>query len=353
MHIEKRIAKDGTISFRAKVNLAGFPPQSATFDRRGEARDWATTLEADMRAGRYRADTLARKYTGGDLIRRYVKTVLNKKTDNKLTVKAQRKQLAWWEKKLNGCLLINLTPFIINECMDELAETRAPATVNRYLAALNHAINTAIKQWGWMNANPVEKVDKPKEPKGRAVFLTQEQCYALFRACMQEKRKPLFLVVLMAVCTGARKSEILSLKVRDLDLMRRVAVAYDTKNGEHRQLYLWDELATALARHTKHKRKSARVFESRNGGVLNIEVEWRRSLRRAGVVDFRFHDLRHTAASYLAMNGTDPGSVGEVLGHKDPKQTKRYSHLSTSHVGGVVRDMNAKYFGQFIEGLRA
>jgi integrase len=353
MHIERRTAKDGSISFRAKVNVVGFPSKSATFERKSEARDWANTVEGDMRAGRYGADTLARKYPAGKMIRRYLRTVLTSKTTNKRTIEAQRSQLEWWEEKLRDVLLINLTPYLINDLKDELSETLSPATVNRYLAALNHVINTAIKQWGWMSANPIEKIEKPKEPKGRSLFLTKEQCTALLAACKLEKRKPLYLIVLFALCTGARKSEILTLKRKDVDLIRKVAVAYDTKNGENRPLYLWDGLCLLLADYLMRGSKSRFVFASRTGGILNIEVEWRRALKRAGITGFRFHDLRHTAASYMAMNGAPPSDVGEALGHKDPKQTKRYSHLSTTHVGNVVRGMNQNVFGQMIEGARA
>lgn len=351
-HVEKRIAKNGSVSYRAKVTVAGFPPKSATFEKYGEARDWGNTVEGDMRAGRYGADTLARKYTAGEMIRRYKKSVLKTKTDNQGTIEAQTMQLDWWEAKLDTVLLINLTPYRINECKDELLKTLSPATVNRYLAALSHVINTAIKQWGWMSANPISKIEKPKEPKGRSRFLSDTECGALLAACRKETRKPLFLIVLFALCTGARKSEILTLKRKDVDLARGVAIAYDTKNGENRQLYLWEGLCKLLAEHMV-RGKARYVFSSRTGAALNIEVEWRRAMNRAGIAGFRFHDLRHTSASYMAMNGSDLKSVGVALGHKDMDQTGRYTHLTTTHVGGVVRDMNEKKFGQFLQGATA
>jgi len=355
--IEKRISKTGAVSYRAMVRMRGFPPKSATFEKKADARDWAHGIEADMRAGKYGADLIAQKYTVADMIRRYVDTVLENKTDNAGFIETQRTQLEWWAGRLASCRLNNLTPFLINDCKDELAgrnfRLRAPGTVNRYLAALNHVINTAVKEWGWMAANPISKISKPKEPQGRARFLADSERDALLAACKLETRKPLYLIVLMALSTGARKSEILNMKVKDVDLARQVAVAYDTKNGDNRQLYLYGRLCDLLAEHMKKPRaKSSLLFPSRTGYRLNIEEEWRRALRRAGIEDFRFHDLRHTAASYMAMNGASPGEIGEALGHKSYDMVKRYAHLSTTHVGGVVRAMNEKIFGQQ-EGAQA
>jgi integrase len=349
--IEKRILKNGKASYRAVVRLRGFPTECATFEKQGDARHWAQTVEADMRAARYGSGTVARKYTAPQMIQRYMDSVLESKTTNTRYVEQQRKQLTWWAARLKDYRLSNLTPYLFNDCKEELAgknyATRKPATVNRYLSALSHVINTAIKEWGWMDTNPIVKISKPKEPRGRARFLTDGEREALLAACAQETKKPLHLIVVFAISTGARKSEILNLKRRDVDLERRVAVAYDTKNGDPRQLYLCDHLVELLtAWMERHRTKAKYVFSARTGAPINIEMEWRRALRRARIEDFRFHDLRHTFASYMAMNGGDLGTIGEALGHRDHKQTKRYTHHTKTHVAGAVTAMNQKVFGQ-------
>lgn len=356
-YIEKRTAGDGTVTYRAKVHRAGQPKKSATFDKRRDAVAWANQVEADMLSGKLGAQVIASKYTVADMINRYIRQTLSRKTDNKPTIKKQRGQLQWWSNRLKDCLLVNLTPYIINDCRNELAgegdTKRSPYTVNGYIAVLNHVINTAIKEWGWMSANPIAKISKTKEPRGRARFLTEAECSALLAACKRETRKPLYLIVLFALSTGARKGEILTLRRKDVDIMRGVAVAYDTKNGDNRQLYLSQPLCGMVAEHMARRTTTSRLlFASRNGNIINIESEWRRALKRAGIDNFRFHDLRHTSASYMAMNGANPSVIAEALGHKSLDMVKRYSHLSTTHVGNEVRAMNAKVFQPMIEGAR-
>lgn len=354
-HIEKRTAASGKITYRAKVKVRGNPQRTASFEKLADARAWATSLETDMRLGRYGHDMLARKYTAREMIERYIKTVLTTKTDNAGTIAAQRRQLEWWARRLNEVRLINLTPFLINDCKDELLAggrvRRSPATVNRYLAALNHVINTAIKEWGWISTNPISKISKPPEPRGRARYLTDAELVRLLDACRAETRKPLYAIVLFALCTGARKGEILKMRRKDVDLTRRVAVAYDTKNGDNRQLYLCEHLCECLREYMAKPTISPMLFSARRRAPINIEVEWRRALKRAGVEDFRFHDLRHTNASYLAMNGASPSDIAEALGHKSYDMVKRYSHLSTTHVGNVVRGMNEKMFDKLQQGM--
>jgi len=78
---------------------------------------------------------------------------------------------------------------------------------------------------------------------------------------------------------------------------------------------------------------------------MSLRAPWLAALKKAGVADFRFHDLRHSAASYLAMNGASLAEIAEVLGHKTLQMVRRYAHLSEAHTAGVVSRMNAKIFG--------
>lgn len=349
--IQKCVTKTKGVRYRATVRVRGYPSRCATFSKYGAARDWSHKIEDDLRAGKVGGALIAREKTAGDMIRRYIDYVLESKTGNKRFIKAQRKQLEWWEAHLKNCRLANLTAYIINDCKDQLAgknfSRRSAATVNRYIAALNHVINTAVKEWEWMESNPLNRMSKPKEPRGRVRFLSDAERETLLLACALERRKPLYLIVLFAISTGARKSEILNLKRKDVDIRRQVAVAYDTKNSEPRQLYLWHSLCVELDAWLKRRRwnKSQYVFGGRNGEPMNIETEWRRARKRAGIEDFRFHDLRHTSASYMAMNGAAPGDIAEALGHKSYDMVKRYAHLSKTHVAGVVIGMSEKMLG--------
>lgn len=344
-HIEQRITKEGKTRYRATVRVSGFPRKVATFEKQSQAKTWAQGLEADMRFGRYSGDLLALQHTVGDMIDRYIDHVLESKSTRRHFIESQRKQLQWWKGEIGDYKLAHLNTLVLSACRDKLAgknySVRKPATVNRYFAALSHVINTAIKEWGWLHSNPIAKMDMPKESRGRVRYLTDAERKRLLSACKLERRIPLHTVVMFALSTGARKGEILNLRRKDVDFTRMCAVAYDTKNGEPRTLYLSEQLCDMLKALPSYDAPgTALVFRSRSGTPVNVEAAWRRALDRASITDFRFHDLRHTAASYLAMNGASPSEIGEVLGHKSYDMVKRYSHLSTTHVANVVRSMN-------------
>ena len=83
-----------------------------------------------------------------------------------------------------------------------------------------------------------------------------------------------------------------------------------------------------------------------NSGPFNIRYSWNKAVRDANLIDFRFHDLRHTCASYLIMNGASLGEIADVLGHKTLQMVQRYAHISDTHKGGVIERMNDKVFGE-------
>lgn len=350
----KRSTSKGKPRYQAQVRLDGYPPRFKTFDSARKAKAWAQALEDEMKSGRHEAVLNSRQYTACQMIDRYIDKVLLNKGARQRTTRQQHKQLVWWRGRLVGVMLCNLSSFLITECAEELAGTayarRRPATVNRYLAVLGHVLKTAHSQWGWLSENPMLKVQRCKEPRGRTRYLTQPEMQRLLAACGRKQRGRLLLIVLLALCTGARKQEILRLRWRDVDLGRGVAVAYDTKNGDNRQLYLHPQLVVRLKalRQRCHTKRHELVFCSRQGRPLNIEYAWRKALQAAGIEGFRFHDLRHTAASYLAMNGAQATDIAEALGHKSYDMVKRYSHLSTTHVAGVVRSMNEAHINSAI-----
>jgi integrase len=141
----------------------------------------------------------------------------------------------------------------------------------------------------------------------------------LLEACKQSKSPYLYLAVVLALSTGARKMEILTLRWQDVDLKRGVIMLHKTKNRERRALPLTGYALELMRQHGKVRRiGSDLVFAAGQDGQkpADIGLAWERAKRRAGITDFRFHDLRHTAASYLAMNGASLAEIAEILGHK-------------------------------------
>ena len=254
---------------------------------------------------------------------------------------------------------------MIGECRDKLLESttkrgtrRSPATVVRYLAALSNVLTAATNEWGWLEDSPMRKVKKPKEPRGRVRFLSEDETInnqvidgertRLLKSCEQSSNPYLYPVVVLALSTGMRQGEIMNLTWDDVDLNQGRITLHETKNGERRVVPLTGKALSLIKEHSKVRRiDTALLFPSKvkKNVPIDLRAPWLTALEQAGIEDFRFHDLRHSAASYLAMNGASMAEIAEVLGHKTLQMVKRYSHLSEAHTAGVVERMNERIFG--------
>lgn len=349
-NIEKRIAKDGSISHRVKVRLKGFPSQHATFDRLTDAKRWAQQTEAAIREGRHFKTSEAKRRTLGEMIDRYIQEVIPSKPKNQ---RNRILQLSWWKTELGQYSLADVSPALIAENRDKLARcatsrgnSRSPSTVVRYMAALSHAYTIAVKEWGWLDDSPMRKVTKPKEPRGRVRFLSDEERNQLLRACKESSSPYLYPITVLALSTGGRRMEVIGLRWADIDFTRCVITLHETKNGERRILPLAGHALELIKTLRQTNLDSIFVFPSKNAKApIDIRTPWESALKRAGIVDFKFHDLRHSCASYLAMNGASLAEIAEILGHKTLQMVKRYAHLSDSHTSKVVASMNTKIFG--------
>jgi integrase len=347
--ITERRTETGGLRYQVKVRLKGHPPQAATFRRKKEAERWAQSTEAALRERRYFKAAESERRTVGEAIDRYMLEILPTKRSGR----SQRAQLLWWRRELGSLTLADLTPAAIADCRDRLARGETPskkpstsATQVRYLAALSHTLAVALREWGWLTENPARNVRRPKEPGGRVRFLSEEERTALLAACKRSRNPLLYLLVVLALATGARLGELLGLRWADVDLTRGVARLARTKNGEPRALLLGGHaIAVLAARAAERRMDTSLVFPSEHGRTpATLRKPWERALAAAGIENFRFHDLRHTAASYLAMTGATPTDIAAVLGHKTLAMVKRYAHLSDQHVSQVVARMNESIF---------
>ena len=351
--IEKRITQDGATSFRVKVRIKGAPTQTATFERLTDARKWAQQIESAIREGRHFKTTEAKRHTLTEIIDRYIKSVLPTKPKSE---RDQSAQLNWWKEKIGSYLLADVSPALISEYKEKLSKeiihekkgkTRSPATVNRYLAALSHNFTIAMKEWGWVEENPLQKITKMKEPRGRIRFLSDEERGRLLEICRNNENPYLYILVVLALSTGARKMEILNLRWDDVDLNRGIITLHETKNGDRRILPLVSHALELMQKHAKTRSpKTDLVFPSHNlEKPMDVRTPWENALKSAKIFNFRWHDLRHSAASYLAMNGASLAEIAEILGHKTLQMVKRYAHLSDAHTSKVVARMNQSIFG--------
>ncbi len=339
--IEKRTGKDGKITYRVKVRMRG-RSITESFSRKTDAKAWATQTEAAISEQRI-AGTQARKHSLGDLVDRFIKHELV----GKKSARDTKRQLLWWKDEIGGYKLADVTPELLREYRDKLKKGRSATTANRYQAALSSAFSIAVKEWGWMEHNLMAKVKKSAEPRGRVRFLSDKERLALLDSCKKSGSRHLYPIVVLALSTGMRQGEILGLTWDVVDLKKGHITLYDTKNSETRGVPVTGVALELLIEHSKIRRLDTNlVFPKREGDKpADIRSAWLSALERAEIKDFRFHDLRHTAASYLAMSGATLAEIAEILGHKTLAMVKRYSHFSTDHVSGVISKLDDRMFG--------
>lgn len=354
--IEKRKLDDGTTSYRVKVRLKGHPQESATFSRLTDARGWIQKTEADMKAGRHFG--ASKWHTLNELIDSYEKSAQHKELK---TAKDMRARLDWWRKQYGVKLLQEITPAVVAQGRDALMDEyitvrrrgddgsvsrvpiekkRSGATVNRSLAALSTACAYGVKELCWLERNPLERVTKPKENKGRVRFLDDAELPRFLAAC--RKHPDLYLAVLLSLTTGGRQSEVMGLRWEQIDIKTGRATLYTgtTKNDDARVLSLVGEAYTLLQERAKvrsladdrifpstHKAKKATFIALRNPFIA--------AMKEADIKNFHWHDLRHTCASYLMMNGVSSLEISKVLGHRTMAMVSRYAHLAPARQSDI------------------
>jgi integrase len=341
--IESRMTAGGKAHYRAKIRLPGCLPTSRTFASVKAARAWAVQTEAALREQQQAPQTHRHKVQ--EMIGRYRERVLPNVAPG--TARWREAHLKWWESRLGHLPLGALTPAQLAECRDELARRRGPRTVRAYLATIEQALKLAVEEWLWLEASPMARVRKPKEPRGRVRFLSDEERERLLEACRASRNRQLYPIVLLSLLTGCRKGELLSLHWSQIDFKRGMLTLEHSKNGDRRAVPLVRQATEVLRAHARLRRPgSPWVFPRADGRApIDIRYGWYQALEQAKIDDFHMHDLRHSAASYLAMNGASLVEIAEVLGHKTLSMVRRYSHLSENHTRAVLERMADAIFG--------
>jgi integrase len=248
------------------------------------------------------------------------------KSNNKSWRKSDYPNLNGLKKYFSGKCLHEITPKDIEQYRVERIKEVSKSTINRILNCLSSLYNRAI-EWGKAEYNPMSKIKLFKVPEKRIRYLEREEIEKLLANCC-EHLKP---IVTVALHTGMRKSEILGLKWHDIDIKRNIIHLYDTKNGEKREVPMNAVVQKTVMGVLKNP-ESQYVFCNKDSKPYgNVRKSFFTAMKKAGIINFRFHDLRHTFASQLVMSGVDLNTVRELLGHKSIEMTLRYSHLSPDH----------------------
>jgi len=220
-----------------------------------------------------------------------------------------------------------------------LDEDKGPATINKEVQVLKHMVKQAVR-WDRIRTNLLVDIRRLKEPPGRVRYLKEEEILKLMQACPDWLRP----IVLIDMNTGLRRGEILRLQRQSIDKQNRLITIEKTKNNERKTIPMNDTVWEVI-QSLPNRLDTTYLFAEEDGqpiGLVKVTVAFKRACRKAGIEDFRLHDLRHHFASYLTMAGQNQRTVQELLGHKTPAMTARYSHLSPEHLKAAVASLDKK-----------
>ena len=312
--------------WQARVIRDGYPTQTRTFLTRLEAEKWARAVESEIDKGQFVSVSEAQRTTLGEIILRYLAEVtptMKGATEDAIRLKAMmRHPIASWS-------MANLSAARIADFRDERMHQVSAGTVIRELGYLSAIINHARREWGINAPNPVQLVRKPSSPPARARVLTDAEIAKLLQALEPTGRRSHWTkpIVQLALATAMRRGELLSLRWEHVDLHTRIALLPDTKNGESRIVPLSSTAIQTLAALPRHI--SGAVFPVK---FFSLDAAFKRAIRRAGIQDVRFHDLRRTAITRLATKLPNVIELAAVSGHKSLAMLKRYYHPNAAEL---------------------
>jgi len=229
----------------------------------------------------------------------------------------------------------DITAWQVEKWKSKRQEKLKPASINRELALLKHIFSKAL-EWKKIKENLIKSVKRLKGETKRIRFLIPDEIQTLLSNCEDLLRGLLKPLATIALHTGARKGELQNLQWPQVNFELGFISLLDTKNGERRDIPMNE---TARATLQGLNRNSDFVFPNRNGKRIDdaqVQIAFTEAVKRSGIEDFHFHDLRHTFASNLVMQGAEFNDIRELLGHKKMDMTLRYAHLSPKHKTKVV-----------------
>ena len=247
--ISARVLKSGIPSYTAEIRLQGYPLTSKTFRTKTEAKKWAKLIEVQMLEGRYNGTPLSTQKRLKDAIKRFLESPITNKSW--LRHKRNKPMLEYWQKELGHHRLADLRTAMIVEKRDKLSlgltyrkKLRSPATCNRYISGLSVILQLCVEEWNWLEQNPARRIRRFPESEGSTRILTNEERFKLLKAC--HSTPDLYDIVLLALNTGARRSELEGLRWGEVDLKEDMVTFRKTKNGKDRTIPLSKEASEVL-----------------------------------------------------------------------------------------------------------
>lgn len=352
--IVARPNRNGTPSYQVKIRLTGLPTASCSFSTQHEAEAWMQSTEAELKARSRQASReqaqakLMKKFQEqprivADVLHRYLKEETIHKKGAETEVHHVRSILKY---PLGQIHLENLTRRDIREWRDQRLQDVAASTVNRELTIIYSSFRHASREWDNKICKDVlESVRRPKNPPGRIRRLSPEEEAAL-RKAGEETRNPFIVPILtLALETAMRRSEILGLEWERIALeeTKRSIQLIDTKNGSARGVPLSQRAIATLQELQQVAAREMGIPGSVCTGpvfpgltVNSFKLAFNRMVKRAGLENFRFHDLRHEATSRFFEKGISQMHVAHITGHKDLRMLLRYTHLQVVDIAKML-----------------
>lgn len=326
------ISKSSFGTFRVQIRRSGQPALSKSFKTKLLAQEWASRTEYEISTGVFINRNEAERITFAELIDRYLKEVSVLKKGHKQEVP----RLRYLKKTLGQYRVLQLQSRHIADYRDaRIASGKAGATVLSELSLVSQVFDMAIKEWSIPLANnPCKLIRKPKPAKGRERRLSSDEEHRLLTACKATRAPLLHSLVVIALETGMRLGELLSLTWDNVNIDQKTAYLPDTKNGERRTVPLSSKAIMTL-NNMPRSISNPRIFWTwaAKDGVANV---WRRTCLKTNIKDLHFHDLRHEATSRFFEKGLNMMEVASITGHKTLQMLKRYTHLKAEDLAAKL-----------------
>ena len=251
-----------------------------------------------------------------------------KEQSHKASIESNKIHLRWLDKHLSGRDLETINRTLIDRITEtKLAEDVTNATVNRVLEVLRAILRRCVEEWEWIDKAP--KIRMLKEPTRRIRFLTREEAQRL----LAELPVHLANMAAFALATGLRRANVTGLRWQQIDLDRSLAWIHPDQAKARKAIAVpLNAEALAIVRSLQGKH-ATHVFTYKGNTITQVSTKtWYMALERAGVKDFRWHDLRHTWASWHVQSGTPLFALQELGGWESSEMVRRYAHLAADHL---------------------
>lgn len=340
--------------FKAVVRIKGYSTKCKYFKKKTDAKLWANTIETAMQNGTYIEHAENPVIAGGATIKTMADLITyfeeNEAKDRYSYPEKYSVMYNWWRDKIGHLKCSELTSSILadckrllisEDCIKPAGKQRGNSTINKYLMALSAVITFGMKEYKLWTVNPMHDVEKRKLPDLRTRFLSEEEIKIL-KAGARKKSYRLYIFVLIALTTGGRYSEIRELQVENIDFKNQRIYYLNTKNNTNRGVPVSKKLLIKIKTYLKvYNIKSGYLFiNDKKTTLIYMKGAFEQLIKDLQIKDFRFHDLRHTAASYFLMSGATIIELMELFGWTSQSMARRYAHLSKTHTANLVNKVS-------------